>query len=219
MSLEELLARLRKLDASCLSDPDKSIRAVDPAIRPVRSGLVMVGRAFTVGCDDDFLGVIRAVEQASPGDVVVVDGRGGHRALCGELVASEAARKGLAGIVIDGGLRDTAMIEGMDFPVYCRYRHPVAGTAVKPGELQVPVTCGGIKVHPGDILVGDTDGIVVGSEEEFAAILPVSEQIQVTEHKVYDALRGGKGLLELMNFSEHYAAVKAGKDSKLAFKP
>ena len=61
MTFEELRARLAKLDASCLSDPDKTIRAVDPAIRPVRTGLVMVGRAFTVACDDDFLGVRRRV--------------------------------------------------------------------------------------------------------------------------------------------------------------
>lgn len=219
MTTEDMRARLAKLDASCLSDPDKSIRAVDPAIQLVSQSGTMAGRAFTVACDDDFLGVIKAVEQAQPGDVVVVDGKGGHRALCGELVASEAERRGLAGIVIDGGLRDTAFIAGMSFPVYCRYRHPVAGTAVKPGELQVPVTCGGIKVHPGDYVIGDRDGIVVGSEAEIAAALPVSEQIQATEAKVYKALSGGKSLIELLNFEEHYAAVLAGKESKLAFRP
>lgn len=219
MTFEELRTRLLALDASCLSDPDKTIRAVDPAIRPVRPGLKMAGRAFTVACEDDFLGVIKAVEQAAPGDVVVVDGRGGHRALCGELVASEAQRRGLAGIVIDGGLRDTAFIAGMDFPVYCRNAHPVAGTAVKPGELQVPVSCGGVRVYPGDIVVGDTDGIVIASEEELAKVLAAAEQIQATEAKVFEALRGGTSLIDLLNFEEHYAAMLAGKDSKLGFRP
>ena len=217
MTFEELQARLRVLDTTALSDANKTIRALDPAIRPVRRGLKMIGRAFTVSCRDDFLTVIRALRDAQPGDVLVVDGQGGSRALAGELFASEAARKGLAGLVIDGAVRDTATLETLSIPVYARSVFPVAGATARLFPVQVPVTCGGVVVYPGDIVFGDSDGVIVASVEELTALIPAAEAVQAAEGRILAELRAGRSLLDMLNLDEHLAAVAEGHPSRLRF--
>ena len=104
----------------------------------------MVGRARTVRCRDDFLTVIKALEESEPGEVLVIDGGGGTRALAGELFATEAARRKLAGIVIDGACRDTPKLATLQLPVYARWVCPAAGTAQRLGATQQAVSCGGV---------------------------------------------------------------------------
>src|SRR5215470_9519741 len=102
MLAPDILQRVAAIDAAALCDADKNIRVMDPGLRPTTSFRQMVGRARTVRCRDDFLTVIRALHESEPGEVLVIDGDGGTRALAGELFATEAARRGLAGVVIDG---------------------------------------------------------------------------------------------------------------------
>jgi len=173
MELNDIYMQLRSLDTACLCDANKEIRALEPAIRPIRSDLKLMGRAFTVRCRDDFLTVIKALQEAEPGDVLVVDGQGGHRALAGELFSTEAERKGIAGIVVDGAVRDIETIRKLDVPVYSRYVFPISGTTSKVCDLQIPVTCGGVTVNPGDILFGDQDGVIVASENELIEMILV----------------------------------------------
>ena len=112
MNFEDIKQRLLALDTACVCDGNKAMRAadstvkelrvIDPAIRPIRIGLNLVGRAHTVTCHEDFLTVIKGLRDAEPGEVLVIDTQGSRRAVAGELFPTEAARKGLAGIVIDG---------------------------------------------------------------------------------------------------------------------
>ncbi len=218
MKLDDIRHRLSRLDTACLCDANKSIRTFDPGIRPIRSDLKLIGRARTVVCQDDFLTVILALKEAESGEVLVVDGRGGRRALAGELFTTEAARKGLAGIVVDGAVRDTMTLQKLPVPVYSRYIFPKSGTTERIFETQVPITCGGVSVHPGDILFGDEDGVIVASTGELEEWLPVAEEIKKREERVLTELSHGKSLLDMINFEEHHANISSGRESKLEFK-
>jgi RraA family protein len=217
MDLVKIRTLLAKLDTACFCDADKEIRVLDPAIRPVRDDLKLVGRAHTVRCRDDFLTVIQGLKEAEPGEVLVVDGRGGQRALAGELFATEAARKELAGLVIDGAVRDVRTIRELELPVYSRFIHPNAGTTRQIAETQVSITCGGVKVRPGEILFGDQDGIIVLSEKELSSLLPKAREIQQKEEQVLARMSEGQSLLDMVNFDEHFDNIAARRPSKLQF--
>lgn len=217
MDFETLRSRLARIEPTHVADADKRLRVMDPGLRPVRGGLRLVGRALTVGCHEDFMSVIVALGRSQPGDVLVVDARGSRRAVAGELFSIEAARRGLAGLVVDGPVRDLVTLRTLDLPIYARSSNPLAGTARELGELGVPVTCGGVMVNPGDVLFGDDDGIVVASPAELAALLPAAEAIAAREEQAIARMRAGESLLDMLNAREHEAALRAGQDSELKF--
>ena len=222
MNLDRLTCRLSVLDTACVCDADKALhvglRVLDPSIRPIRRGLKMVGSAHTVTCRDDFLTVIKSLRDAEPGEVIVIDSQQSHKAVTGELFPTEAMRKGLAGIVNDGPCRDTAAIRGMPFPYYARSVCCVPGTADRLFETQIPVTCGGVTVHPGDILFGDDDGVIVATADELESLIPLAEEIQQKESRLLERMARGESLMNLLNFDEHCARVRDGKQSKLEFR-
>src|SRR5215218_8211148 len=166
--MDPFFERLRALDTTTLIDAAKHLRVMDAGLRPVATGRKLVGRAVTVAANGGLLPVLDGLERAGAGDVLVIDGGGEPPALAGELFASEAQRRGLAGIVIDGYCRDTAELRVIELPFYARGRVPNAfGPGTEPGETVPthPVHCGGVDVAPGDVLVGDDDGIVVGTAD------------------------------------------------------
>lgn len=161
--------------------------------------------------------VLVALDQAQPGDVLIVDTRGSRRAVLGELFGLEAQRRGLAGIVVDGPVRDTATLRTLDIPVYARSATPVAGSIATLFPVQQPVQCGGVTVNPGDIVFGDEDGVIVAAPEELAALLPIATDIEARERSVMVRLAAGENLLSMLNFEEHYANLIAGRESALRF--
>jgi len=221
MDVAQLERRLAGLDTPCLCDAEKALRinlrVVDPAIRPINPGLQMLGRAHTVSCHEDFLTVIKGLKEASAGDVLIIDSRGSRKALTGGLFPTEAQRKGLAGIVIDGFCRDTGTIRKMNVSYYARGVSCFAGTTERIFATQVPIDCGGVVVNPGDLVFGDDDGLVVGSDAQFAQLIPVAEQIKASEQRILDRMANGESLLGMLNFDEHCANLEAGRPSKLKF--
>jgi 4-hydroxy-4-methyl-2-oxoglutarate aldolase len=219
---DEITSRLRNLDTACVCDANKGLglelRVMDPGMRPIRTGLRLVGRAHTVRCHNDFLTVIKALHDATRGDVIVIDSRKSTRALTGELFATEALRKGLAGIVNDGPCRDTAVVRTLELPYYARSVTCLPGTTNQLFETQIPVQCGGIEVRPGDILFGDDDGVVVGTDAIFAKLIPPTEEVQRKESLLLEKMAQGTGLLEMLNFAEHCAKIRAGEQSALEFR-
>jgi 4-hydroxy-4-methyl-2-oxoglutarate aldolase len=212
-----LLSRLGRLDASTVSDAGKSLRVLPAAIRPVSAGSRLLGRAVTANARDDLLAILGALQHSGPGAVLVVAAGGSQRAVVGELFASEAARRGMAGIVIDGFCRDTATLKRMTMPVYARGATPRAASALVMPEINVPVLLGEVAVNPGDILLGDDDGIVVATEAEMAAAIDKAEAIQFTEDTLRSSIAEGACLFDKLNFNEHVENLRAGKASWLSF--
>jgi 4-hydroxy-4-methyl-2-oxoglutarate aldolase len=214
----ELIDRLHRVETSCVADADKSVRAIDTAIHPITNKERMIGIAHTVQCHEDFLTVLKALENAKAGDVLVIDTQNSVTAVAGELFASEAKRKGLAGIVIDGACRDTTALKQIGLPVYARSINPVSGMTQSIGKIGIPITCGGVNVSPGDLILGDQDGIVVMNENELIRILPLAEEIQQLETKLLNKIGSGESLLDLCNLSEHWNQREANRNSHLKFK-
>ncbi len=217
MRMVELAERFATVDTTALCDADKTTRVMDNAIRPRSTATRIVGPAFTVRCRDDFLAVLRAVESAAPGDVIVVDGGTREIALGGELFARGALVRRLGGIVVDGGYRDLNYVATCELPVYSRFVTPLAGTAVKLGELQVPVTCGGVSVNPGDLVLADAEGVIVVDPGRVEELLDAASAIKGAEGKAIEALLSGSTLSDQLNLAEHVAALRRGEPSALRF--
>jgi 4-hydroxy-4-methyl-2-oxoglutarate aldolase len=217
MNFKKLIKRLSRLDTACLCDASKTFRVMDPEIKPVFYGIKMIGIARTVHCRGDFLSVIEALQEAQEDEILVIDAEGDRIAFAGEMFATEAQRKKLSGMVIDGGCRDIRQIQKIRFPVYARYHTPMAGGASKIFKTQVKINCGGVPVSPGDILFGDDDGIVVMNEEEITSILEIAESVQKIEGKVLKKMEENTSLFLMMNFSDHYERISKGQESKLIF--
>ena len=197
---DALLERLRGLDVSSLADADKGLRVASGLVR-VAPGHALVGRAFTVRCTADLFAVLDALERTRTGDVLVVDAQGSPSAVAGELIGTEAERRGLAGLVVDGVVRDVAGLRRLSLPVYARSTRPDAGSVGRLGELQVPVHCGGVEVRPGDLVFGDDDGLLVASEDEVERALPGAEEIQRREQEVLAHMRRGGSLFDRLDLS------------------
>lgn|SRR5690606_4269439 len=156
----EWVEKFRDLPVANVSDCMWRMTAGGAALRPMHAGGVLAGPAFTVKTrPGDNLMVHKAIAMAQPGDVIVVDAGGEiTNAIIGELMVATAKRKGLAGFIIHGAIRDSAELGSGDFPVYAMgvtHRGPYKDG---PGEINVPVSFGGMVIQPGDLILGDADG-------------------------------------------------------------
>ena len=212
-----VLERLAGIDTTSLADAGGGRLRILPAnLRPIRPGLRMVGRALTVDAQDDLMPMLAGLHQSGAGDVLVVVGHDQH-AVAGELFATEALRRGVAGIVIDGRCRDSRTLARLELPVYARGVTPTACPARKTPVTQVSITIGDVEVRPGDLVLGDDDGIVVASADELAEVIDGAEAIQRREEALQVAIAAGESLFDHLNYDEHLAAIEAGRDSRLAF--
>jgi 4-hydroxy-4-methyl-2-oxoglutarate aldolase len=218
VSEPEIPPQVWQLDAASLSDANKALRILPRELRPYNHGLRMVGRAVTVTASADLVPVLAGLEQCSAGEVLVVDAGTTEHAVLGELFATEAVRRGLAGIVVYGLCRDTATLAELPLPIYSLGTIPRAVGATALPITQQPVRLGDVEVRPGEILVGDDDGIVVLSDAELDAALETAQAIQQREDAIRTAMRNGTSLFDQLNFHEHVANLQAGQPSSLAFR-
>ena len=214
----DLLQRLLAIDVSALSDADKTLPVVDPVVHAMVPDVRLAGPAFTVVAEEDHLPVMTALAEAAPGDVLVVATHGGTRAVFGELFATEAKRRGLAGIVCDGFCRDLRGLRAIGLPVFARGTSPRSGTTVSRAPRGQEVVFGGVEVRPGAIVFGDDDGLLIAGEEAIAAALGTAEAIGRAERAILAAQARDEALHDLTNHDEHIAALDRGEESRLAFR-
>ena len=191
---------------------------MDPAIRAMVPDVRVAGPALTVIAQDDHLPMFSALEAAAPGDVLVVVNAGGRRAVCGELFATEAKRRGVAGIVIDGCAATSPGCAGSGS------RSSRAGPFPRPARRSSRaawasrVRFGGVDVKPGDIVFGDDDGLVIAPPDRIAAALDGGEAIARAERAMLAAMSEGRPVHDLTSYAEHVARLDAGEESALEFR-
>lgn len=217
MTQQGLLERLAAVSTTSLVDAASTLRVLPHRLRPVVPGRHLVGRAVTARAHRDLMSVIHALRESRPGDVLVVDAGGDDRAVAGELFGTEAQRRGLAGLVVDGRTRDTAALARLSMPVWSTGFAPNAFGASALPETGVPLSLDGVVVNPGDLVVGDDDGLVVGSEDELLAALDGAEAIEAREKALQARILEGTSLFDVMSYDEHLAALREGRPGGLAF--
>ncbi|AKO92919.1 RraA family protein [Priestia filamentosa] len=160
MSIEN---KFQEVSTTCVSDAMEGLNNLDSSIKPLQDKYKVMGRAFTVKMPvGDNLIFLRAIREARPGDILVVDAKGDtYRAIAGDFIVGMAKTLGIKGIVVDGVIRDLEGIKRLDFPVFCKGTTVAASGKAGNGELNVPISCGGVTISPGDLIIGDGDGVVV----------------------------------------------------------
>ena len=187
-----LVTAFHGLASSTIADAMGRFGFMDPAVQP-RSRMPLAGLAVTVNArPGDNLMVHKALQVAEPGDVVVV-ATGGNvtSAVFGELMCRTATARQLGGIVVDGAIRDVDAITALGFPAYSRSVSPGGCDKDGPGEINVPVSCGGAVVQPGDVVVGDLDGVVVVPRAHAAEVLDLVRALLSKERQRIKEIAAG----------------------------
>jgi regulator of RNase E activity RraA len=195
-----LVAGLAEMATPNLSDVMGGVQGSGGELKPMHRGAgtaaqkMMCGPAFTVKtAPGNNLMLQKALNIAEPGDVIVVDAGGTiDRAIMGEIIARYAVSRGLGGIVIDGAIRDAAALSDSDFPVFARGIVHKGPYRDGPGQIGVPVSIGGMVVVPGDIIVGDADGLVAVGQHEAEAVLEAARHTRALEEVTMKAIDDGK---------------------------
>ena len=200
MTLSELIERFRRVETAAISDAmEPKVSAMNGEIKSVIGETKIAGPALTVRCyPGDELTMERAIDVAKQGDVIVVDGRGSKlAAFFGGIGFGYCWQKGVEGAVIDGSTRDTEEIKDYGFPVFARSTTPASAVSASMGQISVPIQCGGVLVNPGDIIVGDTDGVVVVPSIEAEKILLIAEKISSLDDETISWIKAKVPIVEI----------------------
>lgn len=199
------LTQLRDLGTATVYEAQGAKGALDSGMKPIDPTVRLAGPALTVDARPaDNLILHHAVLQAKPGDVLVVDAKGFMEAgPWGDVLTLQAMKLGIAGLVISGCVRDANLIIDLGFPVFCRGLS-IKGTGKnQPGKVNVPICIGDAVIRPGDIIVGDRDGLVVVAQDDVDMAIANSiarENKEVQQRKAIEA--GSSNTVELLNLGD-----------------
>jgi regulator of RNase E activity RraA len=198
------------LPTANISDAMANLNTMDSGIQALVSGAVFCGPACTVVTrSGDFVTILQGLDAAQGGDVLVISNQGApDLALWGEITTTEAQRKGVAGLVVDGLVRDIAGIRRLGFPLFARGTTPRVTGRNSLGEVNVPVSCGGVVVHPGDIVVGDADGVVVVPQGSAKEILALTQDIVRYELELLALIQSGQSQVDRFQLDEQFQALR-----------
>ena len=207
---KELVKELSKLPTGNVADNNPDGGVMDADLTPLDTTLHLIGRAVTVQCQPgDNLALHEGIYAAGEGDVLVFDcggyRHGGH---FGDMMANACLARGIAGVIIDGTCRDREDIKALKFPVYSRGTCP-AGTVKKSrARINIPVTVGGVRVCPDDIIFADGDGIVVVPQDEADEVFARALKKYDKEQMILQELKAGRTTLEIYGFDRLIADMK-----------
>jgi 4-hydroxy-4-methyl-2-oxoglutarate aldolase len=198
------MERFAPFDPATLYEAAGQKGMVDPAIRPAWPGARMWGPAITVQCPPgDNLMLHVAVANAPPGGIIVATTSGFTAAgAWGEILTAAAQARGLGGIAIDGAVRDIDAIRQTGFPVFSRGFAIGSCTKERPGAIGDPVQFGGVMVRPGDLILGDGDGLVIVEQERLDEVYAVAVTRRRKESEIIAQLREGRTTMELLGLSD-----------------
>ena len=192
----DVVQRASRFAASILADVAGRRGTVDGRIRPLSTATRLAGPAFTIEIrPGDNLMIHAAMAMAKPGDILVVDGKADRNcALMGSIMLNACKKLGLGGVVLDAAHRDTEELLALGFPVYSVGANPNGPTKYVPGRINWPISCGGVAVSPGDLVVGDADGVVIIEREKAESMLELAiKKVADEQQRIADIL-SGKGI-------------------------
>ncbi|MEN3272861.1 MAG: 4-hydroxy-4-methyl-2-oxoglutarate aldolase [Actinomycetota bacterium] len=191
------------ISTATLHEASGRLGALPSAVTPVAPGMRLRGPAVTVACPPGHnLRIHQAIYLAQPGDVLVVDvGDGAEYGYWGEIMTVAAQARPLGGLVIDGGVRDSERLAELGFPVFSR-GICIRGTGKDPvgGSVNEPVRIGDVVVAPGDLVVGDADGVVVIARDRIADVLDASDRRDAAEATQMQRLRDGERTVDIFGW-------------------
>ncbi len=175
--------------------------ALASGVKPIYPGMRLLGPAFTCECPPgDNLTLHAALKLAKPGDILVcATGGFTEQGLFGDVMASCAKGNGIAGLLTDGGVRDGATIRDIGFPVFARAQSIIGTVKESLGPIGRPVVVGGVAINPGDLIIGDDDGVVVVPLDTVEAVLAASREREKKEERFREALLAGKTTWDMLN--------------------
>lgn len=206
------LERWRKVPPAVAGDNMNREHSMGSGIRPVAAGLSMAGHARTVSVmAGDNSAVHAALPLMRPGEILVITARGaGDVAIIGEIVAECAKKQGVAGIVVDGAVRDVSALRTLGIPVYAAGATPRGPHKGFGGEIDGAVACGGVVVTPGDLVLGDDDGVTVVPRALCDEVLPAAEAQVAKEAAVIAKVRTGVTTAEIQGITVPEVTAAAG---------
>lgn len=205
---------LLELGSATLHEAQGQSGALAAAIKPLDPTRRLAGPALTIDAKPgDNLVIHHALTLAQPGDVLVVDAKGYAEAgPWGDILTLAAQKAGVAGLVIDGAVRDSDSILGMGFPVFSRGLSIRAAQKNQPGQVNVPIVCGGVFINPGDWIMGDRDGVVAIRRENLSAVIAAAQAREAAEVVLREGIEAGKSTVELLGLDT--ALRRAGLDRR-----
>jgi len=189
----ELVAKAATFQAAILADVAGRRGTMHSRVAPVHQDMKVAGPAFTVEVrPGDNLMIHAAIALAKPGDVLFIDGKGDQTsALMGTLMLSACMKLGLAGVIVDGAIRDKLEVLELGFPVFSAGFNPAGPTKFVPGRINHPISAGGAMVNPGDLVVGDADGVVAIERAKAPGMLVLADKKVADEAARIDAIARG----------------------------
>ena len=192
----DVVRQAREYQAAILADVAGRRGTMHGRIAPLSPEMQLAGPAFTIEVRaGDNLMIHTAMTLAKPGDVLVIDGKGDRGcALMGAIMMNACKQLKLGGVIIDAAIRDTLELRELGFPVFAVGANPNGPTKFVPGRINWPISCGDIAVRPGDLVVGDADGVVVIEREKAASLLPLAAKKVADETARIADIRQNKDL-------------------------